>query len=214
MLIFTFRPEYVHTWGAKTWHSQINLNRLSNRESLVMIEGLLDNSDVDPVLQELILEKTEGVPFFIEELIKSLIKLNVIEKKDGRYQLGRDIQKVSIPSTIQDVIMARVDALPERAKEVIQAGSAIEREFSYELIKQIMPMPQEELLYNLSILKDLELIYERGLFPKTSYIFKHALTQEVVYCSMLKDRARNYHEKIAHVMENMYIDRQIGRAHV
>jgi hypothetical protein len=159
------------------------------------------------VLQELILEKTEGVPFFIEELIKSLKKLNVIEKKDTRYQLARDIQKVAIPSTIQDVIMARVDALPERAKEVIQAGSAIEREFSYELIKHIIAMTQDELLTNLSILKDLELIYERGIFPKSTYIFKHALTQEVVYGSILKDRTKKYHEKIAQAMEKMYADR-------
>jgi tetratricopeptide (TPR) repeat protein len=207
LLIFTFRPEYVHTWGAKTYHSQITLNRLSNRESLMMISDLLDNCEVDPVLQELILEKTEGVPFFIEELIKSLTQLQVIEKKDNRYQLSRDIQKVSIPSTIQDVIMARVDALPERAKKVIQAGSAIEREFSYELIKQVVNMPQEELLSNLAILKDIELIYERGIYPKSGYVFKHALTQEVVYSSILKDRAKKYHEKIAKAIENIYAER-------
>ena len=207
LLIFTYRPEYIHVWGAKTYHSQINLNRLSNRESLFMISHLLQTDEVDSILQDLILEKAEGVPFFIEELIKSLIKLDVIQKRDNRYQLARHFQEVAIPSTIQDVIMARVDALPARAKEVIQAGSAIEREFSYDLIKQIVDMNQDELLSNLSVLKDLELIYERGIFPKSSYIFKHALTQEVVYNSILKNRAKIYHEKIGQAIEKIYDDR-------
>jgi class 3 adenylate cyclase/tetratricopeptide (TPR) repeat protein len=207
LLIFTYRPEYVHIWGAKTYHSQINLNRLSNRESQALVENLLESHEIDPVLQELILEKTEGVPFFIEELIKSLLKLNIIEKKENRYQLAKDLQKVAIPSTIQDVIMARVDALPERAKEVIQAGSAIEREFSHELINEIVQMTQNDLLSNLAVLKDLELIYERGLFPRSTYIFKHALTQEVVYGSIIKEKAKRYHEEIAQAMETLYADR-------
>ena len=204
LLILTYRPEFIQTWGAKTYHNQVTLSRLSNRESLEMISDLMDSKEIDPVLQELILEKTEGVPFFIEELIKSLKDLKVIEKKENKYQLAKHIQEISIPSSIHDVIMARVDALPERAKELVQAGSAIEREFSYELIKNVLAMDQEELLSNLSRLKDLELIYERGIFPKSSYIFKHALTQEVIYNSVLKNRAKKLHEKIGHAIENLY----------
>ena len=119
------------------YHNQVNLNRLSNRESLAMVTDLLDTEDIDSDLEDLILEKTEGVPFFIEEFIRSLKDLKIIEKKDNKYHLAKDIQEVTIPSTIQDVIMARVDSLPEGAKEVLQTGSAIEREFTYELIKRV-----------------------------------------------------------------------------
>jgi class 3 adenylate cyclase len=153
-LIFTYRPEYIHTWGAKSYHSQVTLNRLSNRESLAMVSHVLGTEEIDRQLDELILEKTEGVPFYIEEFIKSLKDLNAIERKNGIYHLAKDIQAVSIPSTIQDVIMARVDKLPEGAKNLLQTGSVIEREFSYKLIKTVSNLSEQELLPLLSVLKD------------------------------------------------------------
>jgi class 3 adenylate cyclase len=119
LLIFTYRPEFVHGWGGKSYHNQVNLNRLSNRESLALVAHLLGTEDIERNLQEYILEKTEGVPFFIEEFIKSLKDLKFIEEKDNKYQLIKDIQDVAIPATIQDVIMARVDSLPEGPKEVL-----------------------------------------------------------------------------------------------
>jgi class 3 adenylate cyclase len=130
LMVFTYRPEFVHTWGAKSYHSQVTLNRLSNRESLAMVTNMLGTVEIDVDLEDLILEKTEGIPFFIEEFIKSLKDLMIIESKGNKYYLAKDMQEVTIPSTIQDVIMARVDLLPEGAKELIQIGSVIEREFS------------------------------------------------------------------------------------
>jgi predicted ATPase len=206
LMLFTYRPEFVHTWGGKSFHSQLTLNRLSNRESLIMISHLLGTEDIESDLEELILEKTEGVPFFIEEFVEALKELKVIERKDSRYHLVKDMQAVTIPSTIQDVIMARVDSLPEGAKELLQTGSVIEREFSYELIKQVTGLPEQELLSQLSLLKDLELLYERGIYPQSTYIFKHALTQEVVYDSILTKRKKIYHEKIARAIEELYKD--------
>jgi class 3 adenylate cyclase/tetratricopeptide (TPR) repeat protein len=205
-LMFTYRPEFVHTWGGKSYHSQVNLNRLSNRESLAMVTYLLGTDEIETELEELVLGKTEGVPFFIEEFIKSLKEIKVIERKGNRYQVTKDIQEVSIPSTIQDVIMARVDSLPEGAKEVLQTGSVIEREFSYELIKQITGLPEKELLSRLSALKDLELLYERGIYPHSTYIFKHALTQEVVYDSIMIKRKKQLHEEIGNAIEELYKD--------
>ena len=107
----------------------------------------------------------------------------------------KDFHDVTIPSTIHDVIMARVDSLPEGAKDLLQTGSVIEREFSYELIKRVMSLSQGELLSQLSVLKDAELLYERGIYPETTYIFKHALTREVVYDSILTKRKKKLHEK-------------------
>ncbi len=207
LMIFTYRPEFVHTWGGKSYHNQINLNRLSNQESLSMVTDLLNTEYLDSDLEELILEKTEGVPFFIEEFIRSLNDLKIIEKKNNKCRLAKDIQDVTIPSTIQDVIMARVDSLPESAKEVLQTGSAIEREFTYELIKRVKELPEQELLSHLSVLKDSELLYERGIYPETAYIFKHALTRDVVYESILTRKKKNLHEKIGNAVEELYADR-------
>jgi class 3 adenylate cyclase/tetratricopeptide (TPR) repeat protein len=203
-LIFTYRPEYVHTWGGRSYHSQVTLNRLSNHESLAMVNHILDIEEIDSELEELILEKTEGIPFFIEEFTKSLKDLKVIERKDNKYFLVKKIQDVTIPSTIQDVIMARVDSLPEPAKELLHTGSAIQREFSYELIKCVTGLPEQKLLSQLSILKDSELLYERGIYPESTYVFKHALTQEVVYEAILSTRKKKLHEKIGNAIEWLY----------
>ena len=209
LLIFTYRPEFVHTWGAKSFHSQLTLHRLSNRESLEMVTHLLGTKEIERALEELTLEKTEGVPFFIEEFIKSLKDLKIIEKKESAYRLIKDIHQITIPSTIQDVIMARVDSLSEGAKEVLQTGSVIEREFSYPLIKRIMGLPEKELLSNLSVLKDSELLYERGIYPESNYIFKHALTREVVYDSILAKRKKKLHEEIGNAIEELHKDNLI-----
>jgi class 3 adenylate cyclase len=207
LLIFTYRPEFVHTWGGRSYHSQLNLNRLSNRESLLMVAHLLGTNEVASDLENLILDKTEGVPFFIEEFIKSLKNLRLIESKEGKCHLTGQPQNLVIPSTIHDVIMARVDSLPEEAKEVLQRGSVIEREFSYKLIKRVVDLPDEELLSFLSVLKDSELLYERGIYPESNFIFKHALTREVVYDSILTRRKKKLHDEIGAAIEEIYTDR-------
>ena len=209
LLIFTYRPEFVHTWGAKSYHSQIMLNRLSNRESLMMISHLLGTEELDKELEEFILEKTEGVPFFIEELIKSLKDLKIIEREDNRYRITKDIKEVTIPATVQDVIMARVDSLPEGTKSLLQTMSAVGREFNYDLIKRVtgLTKQEQELLSQLSVLKDSELLYERGIYPQSTYIFKHALTQEVAYNSLLLKRRKKIHEEIGKSIEALYPDR-------
>ena len=224
-MIFTYRPEFIHTWGGKSYHSQVNLNRLSNRESLAMVTQILGTEEVDRDLADLILEKTEGIPFFIEEFIKSLKDLRIIERKDNKYRLEKDIQEMTIPSTVHDVIMARVDSLPEGAKDVLQTGSVIEREFSYvllkrvkghpeqELLKRVTGLSEQELLSHLSVLKDSELLYERGIYPESNYVFKHALTREVVYDSILTKRKKKLHEEIGNAIEDLYkenIDGQYG----
>ncbi len=213
LLIFTYRTEYVHTWGSRSFHSQVTLNRLSNREALAMVSHLLATESVAENLQDLILEKTEGVPFFIEEFLKSLKDLQVIRRQDTVYALTKDPKDVTIPSTIQDVIMARVDALPEGAKELLQTGSVIEREFSHELIQKVTKLSESDLLTHLSALKDAELLYERGVYPNSTYIFKHALTREVVYDSILTRRRKEIHATVAEAMEQIYqpnLDEHLG----
>jgi class 3 adenylate cyclase/tetratricopeptide (TPR) repeat protein len=206
LLIFTYRSEFVHTWGAKSYHSQVMLNRLSNRESLMMVSHLLGTEELDKDLEEFILEKTEGVPFFIEELIRSLKDLKIIERENNRYRITKDIKEVTIPATVQDVIMARVDSLPEGTKGLLQTISAVGRESSYALIKRVTGLTEQELLPQLSVLKDSELLYERGIYPQSTYVFKHALTQDVAYDSLLLKRRKEIHEEIGRAIEALYPD--------
>jgi class 3 adenylate cyclase/tetratricopeptide (TPR) repeat protein len=207
LMIFTYRPDYVHTWGGRSYHNQVNLNRLSNRESLKMAYQILGTQQLDKHLEDFILEKTEGVPFFIEEFIRSLKDLKMIENKNNTYFLSKEISHLTVPSTIHDVIMARVDSLPEGAREILRTGSAIEREFSYELIKEVAGIPEQELLSHLSVLKESELIYERGIFPQSICIFKHALTRQVVYDSIISNRKKTLHAQIGSAIEKIYHDK-------
>ena len=170
----------------------------------MMVSNILGDGELATDLEEFILERSEGVPFFIEEFITSLRDLKVIVKKGDKYCAAKDLKDVTIPSTIQEVIMARVDSLPSAAKIVLQTGSVIGREFGYELIKEVTVLSEKELLPLLSTLKDSELLFERGIYPQSTYIFKHALTQDAAYHSLLKSTRRKYHEKVAQVLEERF----------
>jgi len=203
-LLFTYRPEFIHTWGARSYHNQLNLNRLSNRESLMMASYHLGTEGLDKDLENLILEKTEGIPFFVEEFIKSLKDLEIVERKDNTCHLKKNISAITIPTSIQDVILSRVDKLTDATKKVIQAGSVIEREFSYELIKKVSDIAEQELLSHLSVLKDSEHLFERGIYPDLIYIFKHTLTREVIYDSILTQRKKKLHAAVGKAIEDIY----------
>jgi class 3 adenylate cyclase/tetratricopeptide (TPR) repeat protein len=202
-MLFTYRPEYLHTWGARSYHSQLTLNRLSNREALTMARHQL-GGDLEERLQDLVLEKTEGVPFFVEEFLKSLRDLNLLDHTDAGYSLADPIEEISVPTTIQDVLRARVDLLPEAAKELLKTASIVGREMSHQLLQNLVDEPEQELLAGLSILRDAELLYERGLYPRCTYLFKHALTREVVHDSLLFQRRKELHRKAGEVIERVH----------
>ena len=209
LMILTYRPDFVHTWGSKSSHSRMELNRLSNRESVSMVSHILGSDDVAMDITNLILQKAKGVPFFIEEFVRALKDMEVISRKLS-YNLSRDIDWAAIPSTIQDVIMARVDSLPDAAKEVLQAGSAIDREFSFKLIQAVTDLPELPLLSYLSALMYVELIYERGIFPESTYIFKHAIVREVIYDLIPATRKKLLHQEIGKAIEELYQDNLDG----
>jgi predicted ATPase/class 3 adenylate cyclase len=207
LLLLTFRSNYIPPWGGKTYYSQLTLNRLANSESLNMIHALLDVQETAEDLGGLILEKSEGVPFFIEEYTKSLQESGSVTKTDGRCHLSADLSSFSIPETLHDLLMSRVDKLPEGAKEILQIGSVIEREFGWILLKEVTGLEEMELLARLSHLKGAELIFERGIFPQVNYIFQHALTRELVYHSLLTEKRQECHRRIGEAMEKIFSDR-------
>ncbi|MEJ2282680.1 MAG: adenylate/guanylate cyclase domain-containing protein [Desulfobacterales bacterium] len=205
-LIFNYRPKYDCSWNKESCHSLIHLNRLSNQDSLQMVYHILGTRKLESALEQLSLDKTEGIPFFIEEFVRSLKDLRLAVKKAEKYCLVRDFQEMTVPSTIQDIIMARVDALPKGAKDILQTGSVIEREFSFQLIKQVASITEHDLISHLSVLKDADLLYERGVFPESTYIFKHALTRKVLYDSILTRKRQNLHEAVGNAIEALFKD--------
>lgn len=206
LLLFTFRPDFSPQWGSRSYHSQVNLYRLTTEQIFTMTFHLLDARELDGNLKDFIVNKTEGIPFFVEEFIKSLKGLGLIEIRGESYFLREDFHNLEIPSTIQEMLMARVDKLPGNAREILKIGSAIEREFSHELIHHLMEYPEAELLSCISLLKDSELIFERGIFPQSVYIFKHALTREIIYDSILSKRKKKYHGEIGLAIEALAKD--------
>jgi hypothetical protein len=194
----------VPSWGARSFHSQLSLGRLSNRETLLMARHHLGEIEMTDTVAEVVLEKSEGVPLFVEELVRSMQELRLIELGDEQYGLAKGVEAVGIPSTIRDVLMARVDALPEDARRVLKTASVIEREFSHSLIQGLMELPEEELLAHLSVLKDGELLYERGIYPQSTYLFRHNLTREVVYDSLLSQRRKELHRRTGELIEQLH----------
>jgi len=206
LLILLYRPEYTHQWERKSHYSRIGMDQLSTRSSTELVEVILEGGEVVPELRELILGRAGGNPLFVEELTQSLLENGSIERKEHEYILSRHALEIEVPDTLQGIIAARIDRVDESLKRVMQLASVIGREFAYRILQTIMGM-REELKSSLIKLQGLEFIYEKSLFPELEYIFKHALTQEVAYHSLLHKRRKVIHEKIGKAIEELYPDR-------
>ena len=205
LLLLTYRPEFVPDWSTRSNFHQVVLGRLSEDNSLSMACHLLETQAVGSDIARQILDKTEGVPFYIEEFVRSLKDFNIVwslEEDDGL----SGAEALRIPSTIQDIIMARVDILPEAARQIIKTGSVIEREFSRQLISMATGLEPESLTAGLIALKKAELIYQRGAGAEAAYYFNHALTMEVVYASLLSSQKQQIHGNVARAIEILYPD--------
>ena len=204
--IFTYRPEYVQPFGEHTYHTRIALGTLSTGDSLRIASSMLAGLALPAELEELIVRKAEGNPFFVEEVVKSLLELGALGRSGDGFVLARRLDEVSIPDTIHDVIMARIDRLAEAPKRALQLASVIGREFTRRLLDRIADLRErtDDLLRDL---KAVELIYEKSIFPELAYMFKHALTHDVAYGSLLVQRRRELHRAIAVAIEELYADR-------
>jgi class 3 adenylate cyclase len=206
LLILLYRPEYTHQWGSKSFYSKIGVDQLTTKNSAQLVQNILEGGEVVPELKELILNRAGGNPLFVEELTHSLMENGSIQRKDHQYVLTTKASEIKVPDTIQGIIAARMDRIEENLKRIMQVASVIGREFAYRILQTIMGM-REELKSSLINLQGLELIYEKSLFPELEYIFKHALTQEVAYNSLLQKRRKEIHEKIGGAIEELYPER-------
>jgi tetratricopeptide (TPR) repeat protein len=206
LMIILYRPEYTHQWESKSYFSRIGLDQLSGNASAELMQAILEDGNVDPELRDLILNRTSGNPLFIEEMTQTLLENGSIQMKDTRYTLVGNHFDTNVPATIHGVIAARMDRLDDTLKRLLQVASVIGREFLFRVLSGITGM-QKNLKTHLLNLQGLEFIYEKALFPELEYIFKHALTQEVAYKSLLQRRRMEIHEKIGKAMEEIFPDR-------
>jgi class 3 adenylate cyclase len=206
MLILLYRPEYTHQWGSKSYFNRIGLDQLTLKSSAELVQAILEGGETAPELTNLILNRAAGNPLFMEELTHSLLENGSIQKTGNQYVLSKEPSDLQMPDTIHGIIAARMDRLEESLKRIMQVASVIGREFAFRILHSIMEM-KEELKSHLLNLQGLEFIYEKRLFPELEYIFKHALTQEVAYNSLLLKRRKEIHEKIGQAIEGLYSER-------
>jgi class 3 adenylate cyclase/predicted ATPase len=196
LLIITHRPDFQPPWTGQPHVTSMTLNRLGRRERVALVDHVTGGKALPPALLEQIVERTDGVPLFVEELTKA-----VLESHD----IDQTTQQVAVPTTLQASLMARVDRLGS-AREVLQIGAAIGREFSYELIATAAGLSDAVLQDALARLTEAELLLMRGAPPHASYAFKHALVQDTAYSTMLRARRQALHGAIAQVMEKRFLD--------
>jgi len=206
LLVLLYRPEYTHSWGSKSYYSQIRVEQLPLSASAELVRAILEKGEVVPELREIILNRAAGNPLFMEEFTHTLLENGSIQKKDHQYVLTRKASEIQVPDTIQGIIAARMDRLEQNLKRTMQVASVIGRDFAYRILHAITGM-QEELKSYLINLQGLEFIYEKSLFPELEYMFKHTLTQEVAYNSLLVKRRKELHAKIGEAIEELYPDR-------
>ncbi len=204
LFIFTYRTEYSPPWKGMPQTYEINLKPLNNRDTRIMVQNLLGTKRLESDLEKLLLEKTRGVPFFIEEFTKSLIDKQEIKRKGDSSHLVKDLKNLEIPSTIQDLISARIDSLPKGAKELLQKGSVAGRAFNYEIIMRLTGFSEEKLLMYLSLLRDAQFLHLNTTSQNEQYQFKHSITQEVAYSGMLISKRKKIHDHVATVIETLY----------
>jgi class 3 adenylate cyclase/tetratricopeptide (TPR) repeat protein len=206
LILAVYRPEGAPSWAQGTHYQRLGLETLSSKSSIRLVRNILGGIALDPELEQRIVEKTGGNPFFVEEIVRELIERGDLEKVGGQYICKKPIDQCEIPSTVQGVLAAKMDRLSEDLKRTMQVASVIGRDFAFRLLKSIMELG-EELRAHLSNLVGLEVLYEKALYPELEYIFKHALTQEVAYDSLLKQRRQKIHGRIAQTIEELYTDR-------
>jgi len=206
LLMVNYRPEYRHQWGNRTYYTQLRLDPLAGESVEQLLSALLGDSASLAALRRMIAERTEGNPFFIEEMVQALFDDGTLAR-NGAVRLTRALAEIKVPATVQGIVTSRIDRLPAEEKELLQTLAVIGREFPRGLITRMVRKSDSELDRMLSALQLAEFIYEQPAFPETEYIFKHALTLEVAYKTLLLERRKQLHESAAVAMEALYSER-------
>jgi tetratricopeptide (TPR) repeat protein len=207
LLLVTYRPEYQHGWGHKTYYTQLRLDPLPYEHIQALLDALLGNEDSLAPLKQRVLVRTQGNPFFVEESVQSLIETGGVVGEPGVYRLGIPSQTLQVPTTVQAVLAARIDRLPAAARHLLQTAAVIGTEVPVPLLQAIGEQDEEQLSQGLTQLQTAEFLYETWRVPDPAYTFKHALTQAVAYGSLVQGRRRALHARIVEALEALAGDR-------
>jgi predicted ATPase len=207
LLLVNYRPEYQHGWGSKTYYRQLRIDPLAPESAEELLDALLGSDPGLQPLKRLLIARTEGNPFFLEESIRTLVETRVLAGERGAYYLARAPHTLQIPATAQAILAARIDRLAPEDKRLLQAASVIGKDVPFTLVQALAEGPEEGLRRGLTNLQAPEFLYEARLFPDLEYTFKHALTHEVAYGSLLQDRRRALHARIVDAIEALYPER-------
>jgi class 3 adenylate cyclase/tetratricopeptide (TPR) repeat protein len=207
LLLVNYRPEYQHSWGSKTYYTQLRLDPLPPASADALLQALLGNDPGLAPLKQLLIVRTEGNPFFLEESVRTLTETGVLVGERNASRLAQALPTIQVPATVQAVLAARMDRLPPEDKRLLQTAAVIGTEVPLALLQTMAEEPAEVLHRSLAHLQTSEFLYETQLFPDQVYTFKHALTHEVAYNSLLQERRRVLHAQIVEALETLAGDR-------
>jgi class 3 adenylate cyclase/tetratricopeptide (TPR) repeat protein len=207
LLLVNYRPEFRHSWADKTYYTQIRLDPLPPANAEELLQALMgDDPGLSP-LKRLLIDRTEGNPFFLEESVRMLVEGRVLSGDRGAHRLAKTLESIQVPATVQVVLAARIDRLPPEEKMLLQKAAVIGTDVPLALLQAIAEMPEQALRLSLARLQTADFLYETSLFPEVEYTFKHALTHEVAYTSLLQDQRRILHARIIEAFERLYPER-------
>jgi predicted ATPase/class 3 adenylate cyclase len=201
--LLTCRPHFQPSWHHRSYLSEVTVHRLSHTQVEQIVTGVTDGKTLPREVLAQIVEKTDGVPLFVEELTKAILESGSLKEVDDHYALTGSLSTLAIPATLQDSLMARLDRLMT-AKVIAQLGAVIGRQFTYALLQMVSQVDEMTLQRELGRLVEAELVYQRGMPPQSTYMFKHALIQDAAYQSLLKSTRQQYHQRIAQVLEERF----------
>ncbi|PLQ00461.1 adenylate/guanylate cyclase domain-containing protein [Cupriavidus pauculus] len=204
LLLVNYRPEYVHDWGTQPCYTQLALEPLGPAEAEGLLTALLGDDRSLVPLKRLVLEKTEGNPFFMEEMVQTLVEEGTLLGQAGGYRIAQAPGLLHMPTTVQGVLAARIDRLPLPQKALLQTLAIIGKEFPLSLVRLVSATDERQLRPLLADLQAADFIHERPAFPEVEYAFKHALTQEVAANSLLIERRSALHERTAQAIETLF----------
>jgi TOMM system kinase/cyclase fusion protein len=203
LVLLTCRPHFQPAWHHRSYLSEITVNRLSHAQVEQIVTGMTDGKTFPAAVLQQIIAKTDGVPLFVEEMTKVILESGQLKARDGHYELIGALSTFAIPSTLQDSLMARLDRLVS-AKGIAQLAAVIGRRFAYDLLQAVSQLDEATLQRELERLVAAELLFQRGLPPQSTYVFKHALIRDSAYESLLKSTRQQYHQQIARVLEERF----------
>ena len=204
-VLLTCRPEFQPSWRHRSYLSKMSVNRLSREQIERMAEQVVGDRQLPDEIAQQLVDKTDGVPLYVEEMTKAVLESGVLKETNGHYELAGSFALLSIPDTLQDSLMARLDRLVS-AKAVAQSAAVLGRQFTYELLSAVSPLDEATLQQELARLVEAEMVYQRGMPPQATYAFKHALIQDAAYQSLLRSTRQQYHQHIAQTLVVQFPD--------